>query len=88
MAIGGVAGGLLYESYTESKQNGVENGTGGVIPRRVVVSNEKKKKKKMKKKWKEKMMTDAGIEPAISWFVVKRLAIGPAGRAIGKFLLI
>ena len=27
-----------------------------------------------------KNLTDAGVEPAISWFVVKRLAIGPAGR--------
>ena len=36
-----------------------------------------------KKKWGEKQqkrMTDAGVEPAISWFVVKRLAIGPAGQ--------
>lgn len=28
----------------------------------------------------QKEMTDAGVEPAISWFVVKRLAIGPAGQ--------
>lgn len=27
-------------------------------------------------------MTYAGIEPAISWFVVKRLAIGPAGQVV------
>lgn len=27
----------------------------------------------------DKKLTDAGVEPAISWFVVKRLAIGPAG---------
>jgi hypothetical protein len=31
-----------------------------------------------KKNWSCKMLIDAGIEPAISWFVVKRLAIGPA----------
>lgn len=36
-------------------------------------------------KWKSenrKKLTDAGVEPAISWFVVKRLTIGPAGRLL------